>query len=341
MRRTAYLLAGVLAVAVLGGGGYTALWFSGAAKAEARVHAWADRTRAAGYDVEIGGIAVSGFPGPVELEITGLVVGLAAAGLPWKWRAESVLGAQADGRVQLRLASEHVLTVSVDGREHTLRMAARRFQIDVGADGDGNPLLKFDIRGMFVDRGASGRLTVDRADIYVKVAPGPGILPDDSRIGMSLANLMLPEHRRGPLGDTIAILRTELRLDSGIDGLDLATSLRDWRDRDGRLVLGESRVSWGTLEMDTRGGSLTLDELMRPTGGFSGIVTGYEITIDAFQAAGRFTAEDMANIRAMLSFIRQQGRTGGGIGLPVSIRDGNVRIGDAVLGAVPRLLPGD
>ncbi|MDA0654003.1 MAG: DUF2125 domain-containing protein [Proteobacteria bacterium] len=341
MRGAAILLAGVLAAAVLGAGGYTALWFSGASEAKARITAWADGVRTAGYDVEIGDIAVSGFPGPAELKITGLDIGLPSAKLPWVWRADTVLVAATDNRLELRLAAEHVLTVSVGGQDRTYRMAARRFQVDVGADGDGNPLLQFDIRGMFVDRGASGRLTVDRAEVFVNVAPGPGLLPDDSRILLSLANLVLPEHRRGPLGDTISVLRTELRLDGDIDNLDLATALPDWRNRDGRLVLGESRVSWGTLEMDTRGGSLALDDDLKPTGGFSGIITGYEITIDAFQAAGRFTAEDMANIRAMMSFIRQQGRMGGGIGLPVSIREGRVRVGDAVLGTVPRLLPTD
>lgn len=332
----------LIAAAVLGAGGYAGLWFANAQGAEAAVAQWADRTRAAGYTVQIGAVEVSGFPTAVDLELTDVTVGQPDGALPWEWRVDVIRGASGGAGVSLRIVGEQTLTYTAGGEAHTLRAAAQRFRIEAGETDDGGRGVYVDVRGLILDRPAGlGRVTAERFELRAALGDGPGAIPDRTEALVSLQNLVLPEHRRGPLGDTISVLKSELVFIGVLESLDLPVSLADWRDGEGLIGLRDLSVSWGTLQMEVRSGALTLDDAFRPVSGFYANVSGYAITVDAFHAAGRLTDDDMAVIRGANTFMRQQGRGGGGaIGLPVVIEDGNVTVGQATLGAVPRLLPG-
>ena len=245
----------------------------------------------------------------------------------------------------LRVLGEQTLTYTAGGKVHSIRVAARRFRIKASGVGGGDRSVSLDIRDMFLDRpGDLGRITAERIQLRVDLGAGSGVIPDGTQVLVSLENLVLPEHRRGPLGDTISVLHSEMVFTGAIETLDLPVALANWRDGEGRIILTNCpncSVLWGTLEMKAHGGTLWLDEAFRPAGGFTGTVRGYYVTIDAFHAAGRLTNEDMADIRAMLDFLNRLGPAAeGAISLPVAIEDGLVTIGRATLGAVPRLLPG-
>lgn len=346
MRRVVFLSAGALiAAAILGGGTYAGIWFVNARGAEAAVLNWAERTRTAGYDVQIGTISVSGFPNSVELDLTGITVGQPSSAIPWAWRADSISGSSNKTGTTLRVLGEQTLTYTSGGKVHSIRVAARRFRIKASGAVGGDRSVSLDIRDMFLDRpGDLGRITAERVQLRADLGAGSGVIPGGTQVLVSLKDLVLPEHRRGPLGDTIAVLHSEMVFTGAIETLDLPVALANWRDGEGRIILTNCpncSVLWGTLEMKAHGGTLWLDEAFRPAGGFTGSVRGYSVTIDAFHAAGRFTNEDIADIRAMLNFVNQRGPAAeGAISLPVAIEDGLVTVGRATLGAVPRLLPG-
>ena len=345
MRRIVLALVLVaVAVTILGAGGYSAAWLVTARAAEAAVAEWADARRADGYAVVVGHLSVGGFPTEIVVDIREIELAGSDGPLPWRWRIERVVG---EGRFGNPAATVLVLgpqrlTYTAAGEERVLRATASRFAVDVRWAEHRIDSVYADIRGLTVERSEQEPLTARRIQVRAAPGDGPGLVPDDTRFAVSFDTLVLPEHRRGPLGDTLAMLRAEGRVRGALLlAHDLPGTLADWRERGGLVALASSEVRWGTLDMRSAGGLFRLDEGFRPAGGFDAQVRGYLITIDAFHAAGLLSQEAMDDIRSLLAFLRDQGRGGGGgaIGLPVRVQDGRVSVGRAELGGVPRLLP--
>ena len=344
MRRVLFVLAlTAVVVVVLGSAGYGVAWLLAARSAEAMVGNWADARRSSGFEVVVGNISVSGFPTEIVLEIERLQLTQAEGTLPWRWQAERIRGEGrlGDRGVTIRVVGAQDFTFGAPGSESTLRATARRFAVDLTLGEDRIESVYADIRGLSVDREERDPLTARRIQIRAAPGDGPGLVPDDTRVALSLDTVVLPEHRRGPLGDTIEALRAEVRVRGVLRSLDLPEALANWRSGGGVIALLETQVRWGTLDMQSAGGMFRLDEQFRPTGGFDAQVSGYLVTIDAFHAAGLLSQEVLDDIRSLLAFLRDQGRGvgGGTIGLPVRIQNGLVSVGKAQLGTVPPLIP--
>jgi len=137
MRRSLLLL--VAAAAVLGGG-VAIFWYMGVRSAEAGFREWADTLRAAGYEVVLGDISVSGFPIPTDAIVDGVEIARPTDSFAWRWTAPRVLvTGRVDGdRIGLRLLGTQSLSYLAAGEERSARFGAQRFLLGVerGESGD-------------------------------------------------------------------------------------------------------------------------------------------------------------------------------------------------------------
>lgn len=329
------LLIALISAVLLG-----AIWITTERAAQDAVTAWAERVRDMGYQVAIGEVTVSGSPLAPKVEVAGITLGQPNSAIPWEWRADTVRRYGRGSNATFRIGGIQTLSYTVAGETHTLRAGARRFRFSSTGSETKKPSFFIEIIDMFIDRPSElGRMTLGRLRMRVDPGEGPGTIPDGTLLEISIDKLVLPEHRRGPLGDTIASLSTRIDFEGSITELNIPGSLATWRDSDGRIRIRNTRASWGTLELEGRSGALWLDQKFRPTGGMMAAITGYDVTIDAFQAAGMLNEDEMVDIRAAMSFLRQRRAAGTSIGLPVEIKDGVVFVGQATLGTVPKLVP--
>ena len=131
----------------------------------------------------------------------------------------------------------------------------------------------------------------------------------------------------------------EFRVAGAWTSLDLPRAAADWRDRLGRVNVTNARLLWGPLDVSVRGGILTLDEDLRPSGGLQTRTRGFFDTVVALQEAGRMPEEMRADVDSLMRFLQLQSRRSSALGLPVRIENGEVWMGPAMLATVPALGP--
>ena len=196
------------------------------------------------------------------------------------------------------------------------------------------------LAGLALERPDLAPLTMRRMLLQMTKGSGLGtFVPERTRFTLRIDNLVMPEYRRGPLGDTIELVSTNAVVNKGIDSADVAAALAKWRDAGGYLTLLETMLKWGSLDMQGQGsGVLKLDDQMRPAGGLNVQLRDYLTTVDAFHAARRLSDEARAAVQQLVGFLSTRG-AGGRIGLPLEITNGEIIVGPAKLGTVSPVLP--
>ena len=309
MRRVFLIITAItLATALMGGGGFWLMWWLGAQSTLALVEDWAAARRASGYEVSYGGVAISGFPGTATMTFDGLEVGKPSDSLAWNWTAERVritLPARSKDPT-LNLPGTQTLTYRIGDEIRTAQITARRFRLDLSTNDSGAlDRLTLDISAFALLRQIEGPpVTARRVQIQVALGDGTGLLPLGTEAVMLFNTLVLPEHRNGPMGDTIDSLEARMRLLTKVSSVDLPVALEDWRKRGGKLSILESHLRWAGLDARAKG-TLQLDEAFRPTAGLSVQIANFTPTLEAFWAAGRFGTSVMNAVDRVLEEIRE------------------------------------
>ena len=309
MRRVFLIITAItLATALMGGGGFWLMWWLGTQSTLALVEDWAAARRASGYEVSYGGVAISGFPGTATMTFDGLEVGKPSDSLAWNWTAERVritLAARSKDPT-LNLPGTQTLTYRIGDEIRTAQITARRFRLDLGTNDSGAlDRLTLDISAFALLRQIEGPpVTARRVQIQVALGDGTGLLPLGTEAVMLFNTLKLPEHRNGPMGDTIDSLEARMRLLTKVSSVDLPVALEDWRKRGGKLSILESHLRWAGLDARAKG-TFQLDEAFRPTAGLSVQIANFTPTLEAFWAAGRFGTSVMNAVDRALEEIRE------------------------------------
>lgn len=289
------------------------------------------------YKVDFDDLVVDGYLWNKKFTFKNFSISFLNSERPWKWEAENIKAKLSPEGLEFRIVGEQLFTYSRFGEITELRFAASKFKV-TSSNTSKTTSLFFDISNAFIDYPSNEKhVRIGKFQLRLDRKPGDEkeLITNNSNIEIYFSNLTLPDLRNGPLGDNIARFQAQVLLESPISSGDILQSLREWRNSNGRVVITDLQALWGTLDLSARSGSIRLDELLRPTGNFMGIVKGYEITIDAFHAARRISDESMTEINGMLNFMRQAGgRIGGEIALPIEIINGNVIVGKAILGKV-------
>jgi hypothetical protein len=343
MRRLVRVILALVVLAALASAGYAAYWYAAAGQMRAAIAGWAARN--GDLEVRTGAVAVTGFPDRLIATIDGIEIARRQGELPGTYTAEAVRVSRAlrGSTTVVSLTGPHTLSYTVDGQAQTLRARADLLAIELRSGKDGAFAgFGLSLAGLNVQRPALQPLTVRRLTFNFGVGSGiPGVINDRSRFTMRMEGLTLPEHRRGPLGDTLAQVTFNAIWTQPLASLDLPVALARWRDANGYITFTEVAVKWGTLDMTNLGsGVLKLDAQMRPTGGMNAGLVGYQNTVDAFHAARLLTDEARAQVQAALTFLGQRAvGQGGRLGLPLDISDGKLSLGPATLGTVKPILP--
>ena len=335
---------GLVVLAALAGAGYTAFWYVAAGKMRDAIAAWG--AGSTDVQVRVGDVAVTGFPDRLIANVGGVEVVRTQGALPWTYRAESLRVSRplrGDTTV-VSISGPQTLTYTADGQLQTVRALADLLAVELRTDEDGAFAgFGLSLAGLKVERPVAQPFTVRRLSFNMGVGSGlPGVINDRSRFSLRAENVVLPEHRRGALGDTIEQLTFNAIWSQPLTSFDLPVSLARWRDANGYVTFTEVALKWGTLDMTNLGsGVLKLDQELRPTGGMNAGLIGYQITVDAFHAARRLTDEARAAVQAAMTFLGQRvAGQGGRLGLPLDITDGKISVGPATLGEVSPVLPG-
>jgi hypothetical protein len=96
---------------------------------------------------------------------------------------------------------------------------------------------------------------------------------------------------------------------------------------------------WGPLDVSVRGGFFTLDDDIRPAGGFQTRTRGFFETVLALQEVRRIPEEMRADVNSLVRFLQLQNRRSPTVSLPVRIENGEVWMGLAMTATVPALVP--
>ena len=332
----------LVVLAVLAGAGWAATWFVAANRMESTLAEWA-REPAAGTTATLGDVTVSGFPTRLIADIARIEVKQIDDPLGLTYTAGNLRATRAltGGNVALFVRGPQSISYRADGEVRTLNVKADAFALDL-RNGEDGAFAGFGLTAgnITVERPDAAPMTIRRLTLQMGMGTGPGaLIPERSRFALRIDNLVLPEYRRGPLGDTIEVFSTNAQLVKGIDSLSLATALPAWRDAGGYLALVETLMKWGSLDLQGQGsGVLKLDEQLRPAGGMTVQLRDYLLTVDAFHAARRLSDEARAAVQQLVSFLSTRG-AGGRIGLMMEITNGEVVVGPATLGTVGPVLP--
>lgn len=337
MRRFLVMAAAVLAVFIfLFAGGYTAFWYLAANATQGAIEDWIDARNAEGYRAGLQGLRVSGFPGKILVQVDGLELARPDRALDWRWTGqniEALIDPRNLRRIALAIRGPQSLAYRSGGELPTTEIRTERttLQVDLNEAFDVESV-SVDAAGLSLHEGNADPVTAGRFQLRANLGPGGGAVPDQTRISFRLDTLMMPAHTRGPLGNTMDFIQADIIVHGALIPGDLAVALADWRDADGALQIRESQLRWGTLDLAGRG-ALTLDGEMRPSGWIDARIRGYEITIEAFHAAGLLDDEERESVRSVLSFLGPRGPQTA-VGQMMRTEDGLIYIGPVSLGRV-------
>jgi hypothetical protein len=343
MRRLLLLVvAGIAVISVLGGGGYAAYWFIAANAAQAAVANWVAARQAEGFEVATESVSVSGFPGRILVRINGLELAQPDHTLAWLWRTEALqisVSPTNSRHLLMRIGGKTSLAYHSETGEAAIAIRARGMAVQVLLNDDRTlQSIALETASLSLTDGAGGEpTTARRIQIHATWGDGPGVVPDATQFSVRFDSLLMPQHTRGPLGNTMEVFQANLELKGVISSTDLPVALAEWRDAEGAMIVQESQVRWGSLDMSGRGG-FTLDDQLRPKGSANVQIRGYAITIDAFHAAGRLDDEERKSIESITNFIGQRGPMAN-IGLKLRAEDGLVYVGPVSLGTVQPIIP--
>ncbi|MBT3396646.1 MAG: DUF2125 domain-containing protein, partial [Alphaproteobacteria bacterium] len=265
-----FVAAGLVAVAILGGGGYTGYWFLAAGAAQSAIEDWVTAQQSNGMQATTDGLVLSGFPGNILLHIDGISLAAPDHALDWQWSAQAIdasIDPKNPRRIVMRIRGKQTLTYGTgDSRIDTVIVGQRMtVQMDVRKAG-GMESLSLDAGGVTLTNArGDDPITAGRFQFRANFGPGDGLVPDGSQMSVRFDNLVLPAHTRGPLGNTLSLVQANLEMLRTLPTGDLTGALEEWRDAQGAVRILQSQMRWGTLDFSGRGG-FTLDDQMRPRG---------------------------------------------------------------------------
>jgi hypothetical protein len=300
-RRTWLLLAGLLALAVIGD---TVLWQVAINRLERGFDAWAAAGAASNFSITRGKAKPGGWPFAATLRISDVTTTggdtLTPDGATWF----------AKGMV-LRVSIRHPRSLEIELQGEQRLHAGAMPDISLLGDrllaivslGWGDEPDSVDI---LLDRPRLVSTTAwtteaERIRIHTEL-PGSNRFAA-SKFAFSAENVVLPDSATWPLGRFV----TRLDFDGTIDGpITVAPSaaawFAAWRDGGGSCQLQNLLLLWGPLRLNAAA-TLALDDQLQPMGAGTARVAGYGATLDAFAQHGALSHSAATAAKAVLSLL--------------------------------------
>lgn len=342
MRLAVRAAVALVVLAALAGGAYAAYWFAAASKMQESLQQWA-AAPGSGTTVTLDELTISGFPNQLIANVPHIEVLRSGDALALAYAADDVrlVRPLRGGNVVVSVRGSQTIRYRDGANVRVLQIKTDATTLEV-RNGDDGTFSGFGLAlsGLTLERPDLAPLTLRRLLLQMTKGSGLGnFVPERTRFTVRIDGLVMPEYRRGPLGDTVELFSTNAVLNKGIDSANLPAALTSWREAGGYLTLLETVLKWGSLDMQGQGsGVLKLDDQMRPAGGLNVQLRDYLTTVDAFHAARRLSDEARAAVQQLVGFLSTRG-AGGRVGLPLEITNGEIVVGPARLGTVSPILP--
>lgn len=325
-RKSAIVL---LIILVFASGAYTGYWFYARETAARIIENWTAQRRAEGYDISFDMPRFDGYPlliraslGEPRLrhgDFAWRGEGLAVEFQPWNFQRIRIdlqgkqwLALEPNARPMLLTPSEAAIVARLSNRGQLkdATLLLRNIQL---SDPDGVSLLQ-------------------AAEIWLE-ADAPEIPPrehTDKALALSLAaaDIVLPETADGPLGRTVATLRTDMQVNGVIVNGTIHEAVEAWRRSGGTVDVDWFHLVWGEFDLRAKG-TMALDELARPLGAFSTDIRGQNQALDALVARALLEERTATLAKIGLALLSKSPPEGGApvLTVPVTAQDGHLYAG--------------
>lgn len=313
--------------------GYSVLWVAAAQWTEDGFRNWARIQTERGTVVTHGALAISGFPGPIELTIATPSVVSPKGG--WQWSApRAVLETRpwAWWRYRLEVFGDQKLGLPFSGKLHRYTVHPAEAVVIGEIDSMGQ-LSKGVLRATDVSAKNEVSAVLGSAksvEIHLnRRTPGA---TTENQTALDLA-LQAETVEMGPMFETpLGKQIQDIGLVAAVKGTLPQTFLREaidaWRQSGGTVDLSHFRIDWGKLIL--RGnGTVTVDDQFRPLGALTADIKGYGETLKALERARVLRRRDVNGTRLALDLLSRQDEADNRrmVSIPITAQGGMLYLG--------------
>jgi hypothetical protein len=276
---------------------YVAAWFVVSHILRSGIEDWVTDRRNDGWTVEHGTIAMSGFPYSWQATIDAPRLANARQKLSYRWSGPAIaLNWQPwnPHTVNYTTSGTHKIHVGPGSHaafpETDLKMARGEGQVMFGPQGrlsrleillDDGILVQPDLPSLRFNRFLA---SIDNNPPPNGVKPAQPHLIPSFRLDSEIFGLTLPEGQRLPLGRTFGHIALEGIIMGNIPSGRPAEALLVWQQDGGTVEINRLDVGWGPLKVRTSG-TMALDSALQPVAALTGIITGYNKTLEVLATA--------------------------------------------------------
>lgn len=330
VRRSAAIAAAVLLVVAAA---YTGFWLYAAKRIKAEFAVFAASARADKTDIAWQALDTGGYPFRFRIELTGLHINAAAAGID-ATAPRLVASAQPWDFENWRFALPNGLDAAVAGGATAppkLSVQSATGAVSVQPDGGSTIWLTLGKSKTDTPIGALGPIAFDQAITWLILPAQPPKAPTDPYLSFAaeLRGVTVPAPPP-PFSNTLDDLSLGLAVMGPVPGGPLADALAGWRQAGGTLKLEHSEIAWDQVDI-TGNGAVALDPNLQPNGSVAIQIAGYDQLLTALSLAGLVPESDVTPIKLGLAMI------GPAISTFFTIKDGDMFLGPANLGKAPKI----
>ena len=317
---------------------HAAYWMVVSGQIRTQSQAWIADKQSSGYQIAHDGLRVGGYPFRfvVTLDAPDIEAPLADGG----WRARFD---QAAASAQFYNLNHWIVTLGqtgsldtvIDGETARYALSADEARLSLRAADGATQRLGAEVRNFAIAALEGPPPAVARIERLVMTGfagENDQLLARIQTEGTVFDSSALEPGLREAFGDTAQLFRLDAAL-SDFSALARAGDPLAWTRAGGVLHVNQAQLDWGPAALSGEG-DLTLDDLLRPAGRLSVVVSDPESLITALEAAGLVHDEQGAALRlaAMMAPRREAG-----IALPFRMQDGGLFLGPARIGEVGAL----
>ena len=334
-----------IGVPILMVAGYVGYWHYLESELQRFVGEWIEDQRAAGVQVTHGDITTGGFPLTVYADIP-------APGITGRSGQDSVTWQGETLRISFPpwdfltysfdSPGEHLIAIIGAESYEKWSMNAERVQGSWAIKTGGGAVLQVDLGGVEVEDVLQQAYSVDMLALAIDIADenAPAAEPRVT-VSADVAMLTIPEAMTMPMAPVIERFQADLALEAPVLPANLPILWLILRDYDGQLVVHNSELAWGELEIIGEG-TLQVDANNYAIGSFPLQIAGYQDTIQRMEDAGFLGGLEAVGLRTVAGAMARSD-DGGTARVPVIVDliDGLVKIQEfTVMRLQPLPVPG-